>query len=487
MVISSGPAREDLSGAPVLPAAAVDALRAALIGTAIIPGDQDYDAARAVWNAMIDRRPALIVRCKGVADVLDAVRFAGEYGLPISIRGGSHNVAGHAVAEAGLMLDLSAMRAVRVDAQERRAWVQGGATWREVDRETQAFGLAVPGGLISDTGVGGLTLSGGIGWLRSRHGLSIDNLVAADVVTADGRLVRASATENPDLLWALKGGGGNFGVVTAFQFVLHPVGPRLMFCAPLYPLSIGSAPIRFWRDFLADKNGAVGSLVEFSTIPRDAAFPERFWGQRIYTIASVYAGEADEGERLLQPLRELGELVADFSGQMSYCDIQRLFDAVIPFGEYRCYWKSHYLGGLDDAAIDQIVEANARPPSPNTLSSIWNFGGATARVGAADTAFGDRSMPYMLSIDSIWQGAEQDAANIGWTRELWQQMKPHSDRGRIYLNFPGLGEEGEDLVRRAFGGNFERLAQIKQKYDPRNVFRFNQNIPPAVAGPGVNS
>jgi FAD/FMN-containing dehydrogenase len=459
--------------------AAVDALRTALLGTVLVPGDPDYDAARAVWNAMIDRRPALIVRCKSTADVLDAVRFARKHGLPVSIRGGGHNVAGHAVADGGLMVDLSAMRAVRVDPNGRRAWVQGGATWREVDRETQAFGLAVPGGLVSETGVAGLTLSGGIGWLRSRHGLSIDNLVAADVVTADGRLVHASVTENADLLWALKGGGGNFGVVTTFEFVLHPVGPTLMFSAPLYPLSAGSAPIRFWRDFLADKNDTVGSLVEFSTVPEDPTYPERFWGERIYTIASVYAGDADEGERLLQPLRELGELVADFSGQMAYRDIQRLFDTIIPFGQYRCYWKSHYLSALDDATIDQIVEGNAQPPSGNTLSSIWNFGGATARVGTADTAFGDRSMPYMLSIDSIWQGAEHDAANIGWTRDFWERMKPHSDRGRIYLNFPGLGEEGDDLVRRSFGSNFERLTQIKRKYDPDNVFRFNQNIPPA--------
>jgi FAD/FMN-containing dehydrogenase len=463
----------------VVPPAAVDAMRGALLGSVLTPDDEGYDAARAVWNAMIDRRPALIVRCKGTADVLDAVRFAREHGLPVSIRGGGHNVAGHAVADGGLMIDLSAMRAVRVDPRRRRAWVEGGATWREVDRETQAFGLAVPGGLISATGVAGLTLSGGIGWLRSRYGLSIDNLVAADVVTAEGHLVRASASEDADLLWALRGGGGNFGVVTAFELALHPVGPTLMFCAPLYPLSAGSAPIRFWRDFLADKNDDVASLVEFSTIPDDPAYPERFWGQRIYTVAAVYAGDPDEGERLLQPLRERGELVADFSGQMSYCDIQRLFDDLIPYGRYRSYWKSHYLSGLDDAVIDQIVEGNARPPSPNTLSSIWSFGGATARVGPADTAFGDRSMPYMLSIDSIWEDAEQDAANVTWTRDFWQRMAPYSDRGRIYLNFPGLGEEGDALVRRAFGDNFDRLAQLKKRYDPDNLFRFNQNIPPA--------
>jgi FAD/FMN-containing dehydrogenase len=464
---------------PALPADAVDALKSTVLGTVVAPGDQEYDLARAVWNAMIDRRPALIVRCKSTADVMDAVRFAGAYALPISIRGGGHHVAGHAVADGGLMVDLSGMRAVRVDPRARRAWVAGGATWREVDRETQAFGLAVPGGLISDTGVAGLTLSGGIGWLRSRYGLCIDNLVGADVVTADGNLVHTSATENPELLWALQGGGGNFGVVTSFEFSLHQIGPTLMFSAPLYAVRAGSGPIRFWRDFLADKNDRVGSVVEFSTIPEDPTYPERFWGERIFTIASVYAGDADEGERILQPLRELGELVADFSGQMRYCEIQQAFDTVIPFGQYRSYWKCHYLSGLSDAVIDTIVAGNDHPPSPNTLTSIWNFGGATARVGATDTAFGDRSMPYMFSIDSIWEDAAQDAANIAWTRDFWERMQPHSDRGRLYLNFPGLGEEGDELVRRTFAGNFERLRQIKQRYDPTNLFRFNQNIRPA--------
>lgn len=462
-----------------LPAEAVEALRGTLRGSVLVSGDPEYDAARAVWNAMIDRHPAAIARCKGTADVLDVVRFARTRRIPISIRGGGHNVAGHAVADGGVMVDLSLMRAVRVDPQARRAWVEGGATWGDVDRETQAFGLAVPGGLISDTGVAGLTLSGGMGWLRSRYGLCIDNLVGADVVTADGRLVHTSATESSDLLWALKGGGGNFGVVTSFEFALHPVGPTLMFSAPLYPLSAGSAPIRFWRDFLADKNDDVSSIVEFSTIPESPDFPERFWGERIFTIASVYAGDADEGERLLQPLRELGELVADYSGQMSYCEIQRLFDTQIPFGQYRSYWKCHYLRGLDDAVVDALVEGNTDPPSPNTLSSIWNFGGAMARVGATETAFGDRSMPYMFSIDSIWRHAADDRANIAWTRAFWDRMQPYSDRGRIYLNFPGLGEDGNELVRRTFADNFERLTQIKKRYDPDNLFRFNQNIPPA--------
>jgi len=459
-------------------AADIASLRAASLGEVFVKGDAGYDSARAVWNAMIDRRPTVIVRCKGSADITGAVRVAREYDLPISVRGGAHNVAGHAVCDDGVMIDLSLMRGVRVDPERRRAFVEGGATWGDVDRATQAFGLATPGGLISDTGVAGLTLSGGIGWLRSRYGLCIDNLVSADVVTADGRLVRASPEENADLLWALKGGGGNFGVVTSFEFALHPVGPKVMFCAPVYPIEAGSGPIRFWRNFLRDKNDDVGSLVEFSTIPHDPTFPREAWGKRVYTIAAAYAGAAEEGEKLLQPLRELAEPVIDFSGQMAYCEMQKLFDAIIPFGQYRCYWKSHYLNALPDEAIEQIVAGNAAPPSPNTLSSIWNFGGATARVATDATAFGDRSMPYMFSIDSIWREAADDQTNIAWTRDFWKRMKAHSHHGRMYLNFPGLGEEGERPVRDTFGANYVRLQAIKRKYDPENLFRFNQNIQP---------
>jgi FAD/FMN-containing dehydrogenase len=457
---------------------AVESLRSASAGEVFVAGDAGYDGARTVWNAMIDRRPAVIVRCKNVSDVRGAVRFAREHQLPVAIRGGGHNVAGNAVCDGGVMIDLSAMRSVRVDPERRRAWVEGGATWRDVDRETQAFGLATPGGLVSDTGVAGLTLSGGIGWLRSRYGLCIDNLVSADVVTADGRLVRACADEDSDLLWALKGGGGNFGVVTAFEFALHPVGPEVMFCAPIYPIAAGIGPIRFWRDFLRDRSDDVGSLVEFSTIPHDPAYPCEAWGKRVYTIAAVHAGDAEEGERVLRPLREQAELVTDFSGKMNYCDIQKLFDALIPFGQYRCYWKCYYLNALPDEAIERIVAGNAAPPSPNTLSSIWNFGGATARVAADATAFGDRSMPYMMSIDSIWREAADDEINIAWTREFWTRMQPHSHHGRMYLNFAGMGEEGERLLRDSFGANYARLQAIKWKYDPDNVFRFNPNIQP---------
>lgn len=460
---------------------AIARLRGSVRGEVLLPGDDGYDGARAVWNALIDRRPAVIVRTRDAADVSAAVAFARASRLPVSIRGGGHNVAGHAVGEGAVMLDLSSMRDVRVDPERRVAFVAGGATWGDVDRAAQAHGLATPGGLISETGVAGLTLSGGIGWLRSRHGLSVDNLVSAEVVTADGRLVRASADKNADLLWALKGGGGNFGVVTTFEFALHPVGPTVYFAGPVYPIDAGAGPIRFWRDFLSDKHDRVASLVEFSTIPHDPGYPRAAWGRRVYTIAAAYAGDPGEGEALLRPLLALGELVADFSGQMAYVDMQQLFDTVIPFGEYRCYWKSRYLAGLPDDAIDLMVEGNARPPSPHTLSSIWNFGGATARVPAYATAFGDRSMPWMVSFDSVWKAAEDDEANIAWTRALWERTEPHAAGGRIYLNFPGLGEDGDDLVRRSFGDNFERLSAIKRAYDPENVFRFNQNITPTRA------
>ena len=457
----------------------VEGLRGSILGEVFVPDDEGYDGARAVWNAMIDRRPVVIVRARDSNDVVRAVNFARDHDLPVSVRGGGHNVAGHAVGDDSVMIDLSAMRSVSVDPERRRARVAGGATWRDVDRATQAFGLATPGGLISDTGVAGLTLSGGIGWLRSRYGLCIDNLVAAEVVTADGRLVHATPDENADLLWALKGGGGNFGVVTTFEFELHAIGPSVMFAAPIYSIEAGAGPIRFWRDFLADKSDRIGSIIEFSTIPDDPAYPEGTWGKRVYTMAAVYAGDAAEGESVLQPLRELGEPVVDFSGRMDYVDVQQLFDTVIPFGQHRCYWKSRYLDGLGDDAIDMILEGSSRPPSPNTLSSIWNFGGATAQVGTADTAFGDRSMPYMFSIDSIWMTPDEDAANIAWTRDFWQRLASHSDAGRIYLNFPGQGEEGDELVRRSYGANYARLSSIKAKYDPGNVFRFNQNIPPA--------
>jgi FAD/FMN-containing dehydrogenase len=449
-------------------------------GEIIGPEDREFDGARVVWNAMIDRRPALIARCRDAADVQAAVKLAVAQDLPIAIRGGGHNVAGHAVCDGGVMIDLSLMRGVTVDAARRVAKVEGGALWRDVDGATQAHGFATPGGLISDTGVAGLTLSGGIGWLRAQHGLSIDNLIAAQVVTADGALIHTSADENPDLLWALQGGGGNFGVVVQFEFALHPVGPEVMFAAPIYALEDGPGPIRAWRDFLARHGDRVGSLCEFSTAAETEDFPKQHWGKRVYALACVYNGDAGEGEALLQPLRELGPLVADFSGQMNYCDVQQLFDTLMPAGEFRCYWKARYLAGLPDEMIDLAMKEAAAAPSNNSLSSLWNFGGATAKIAADATAFGDRSMGWMYSLDGVWSDPADDDANIAWSRAGWSGSEPYGQHGRAYLNFPGHGEDGAALTRASFGGNYPRLVGIKKKYDPANRFRFNQNIPTEV-------
>ena len=449
-------------------------------GEILEEGNPGFDEARAVWNAMIDRRPAVIARCQNLDDVISAVKLAGSKVLPIAVRGGGHNVAGHAVGDGSVMIDLSDMRQVEVDVKKREAIVEGGALWRDLDKVSQVHGLATPGGLISDTGVGGLTLSGGIGWLRAKHGLSIDNLIAANVVTADGNLMRASIDENPDLLWALKGGGGNFGVVVQFEFALHSIGPEVMFAAPIYALEDGPGPIRAWRDFLAKHSDTVGSLCEFSTAAEGDDYPEEYWGKRVYTLACVYNGDPAKGEELLQPMRELGPMVADFSGRMNYSDVQQLFDTLMPAGDFRCYWKARYLTGLSDEMIDLAVKYAASAPSDNSLMSLWNFGGATAKVATEATAFGDRSMGWMYSLDGVWFNAVDDDVNIEWAREGWNAAEPFGHHGCAYLNFTGHGEDGDALTRASFGANYQRLVGIKTKYDPENRFRFNQNIQPEV-------
>jgi FAD/FMN-containing dehydrogenase len=458
---------------------AVDDFKADFAGQVLSQGDPEFDSARQLWNAMIDRRPTAIARCRGVADVMRAVRFAVAQGLPVAVRGGGHNVAGHAVCDSGIMIDLSEMRAVHVDPVRRIAVVEGGATWADVDRETQAFGLATPGGLISETGVGGLTLSGGFGYLRGRHGLSIDNLVAADLVVADGSFVRASAEENPDLLWALKGGGGNFGVVVRFEFALHPVGPEVLFIAPIYALEGGPGPIRAWRDYIAERDEDLAMICEFSTVPEDDEFPQDYWGKKVFALVGIATGEPEAAEEMVKPLRELGTLVTDFSGRMAYSDIQRLFDEQTPFGDMRCYWKARYLTEMPDEMIDLAMENAECAPSPNTISSLWNMGRAVRTVPADATAFGDRSMGWMYSADAVWADAADDSANIAWARESWDRVERFGHEGRVYLNFTGHGED-EALTRAAFGNGYAKLAEIKAKYDPGNMFRFNQNVAPAI-------
>ena len=458
---------------------AISAFRNSLRGELLLPDDAEYNAARGIWNGMIDRRPALIVRCHGVADVIDAVNFARSHDLTIAVRGGGHGVAGHAVCDSGIMIDLSAMRAVRVDPAARRAWVQGGATWGDVDRETTAFGLATPGGLISTTGVGGLTLSGGVGWLRGTAGLCVDNIMSADVVTADSRLLRASATENRDLYWAIRGGGGNFGIVVCFEFRLQPIEPVLMFCAAVYPETRAAELLPLWRDYMLAAPKQVSSLAEFSTIPDDPEYPEHARGKRVLALAAVYDGPADEGEKVVAPLRSFGTPLLDFSDKMPYRTIQSLYDPLFPKGRDRSYFRSLFLPNLDQKVIEDIVAGLSQRPSEMTYASVWYFGDVVRQVSADATAFGDRSQPWLFSIDGIWSRSEEDAANIAWVRQLWSAVRPHSN-GRLYLNFLAGVDSQQAIVRDAIGAEtYDRLVAIKAKYDPTNLFRLNQNIPPA--------
>jgi hypothetical protein len=428
---------------------------------------------------MHDKRPALIARCTGVADVIDTVNFARTHNLLLAVRGGGHNVAGSASCDGGVMLDLSLMNGVRVDPEARIAYAQGGATWGDVDRDTQAFGLATPGGVVSTTGIAGLTLGGGLGWLRRKHGLSIDNLLSVDIVTANGQFHTASETKNADLFWGIRGGGGNFGVVTQFEYRLHPVGPIVMLCAPWYAAETAGEVLPAWRDFMATAPEELSSNVLFWTVPPVPDFPEEAHGQRVIIPAAVYIGPVEEGERVVQPLRELGTPLLDLSGPIPWTAVQSAFDPFFPKGEQLYYFKSRYLNGLDDETMDTIISRAVKPPAPMILVVIWHYGGAMSRVGPGETAFVGRDAPYLFSVDSVWNDPQQSEEVITWSRDYLATMEPYSPGG-LYINFAGLGEEGEALVRAAYGSNYDRLVALKNKYDPSNLFRLNQNIKPAV-------
>jgi FAD/FMN-containing dehydrogenase len=465
-------------GAAELDEQTIGGLAASLRGGLLRPGDPGYDEGRLLWNGMIDKRPALMARCSGAADVIAAVNFAREHDLLLAVRGGGHGVAGRAACDDGLMLDLSLMRGVRVDPQAQTVRVQGGATLGDMDRESQVFNLAVPSGVVSTTGVAGLTLGGGTGWQMRKRGLSIDNLLSADVVTADGQLRIASETENPDLFWGLRGGGGNFGVVTSFEFRAYPVGPMVVLCAPLYSAALAGPALRAWRDFMRQAPEEFGASFLWWSIPANPFFPAEHHGKPVVIPLVVYVGELDEGQRLSQPLRELGTPLVDLSGPIPWTALQSMFDPFVPKRGLQYYWKSTYLTSLDDSVADVLVESAATIPSTYTYLVILPFGGATARVGAEDTAFGRRDIPYLLELDSMWADPAEQERNLAWTRAVWADLQRYSTGG-LYLNFPGFGEEGEDLVRASVGeANHRRLAAIKASYDPTNLFRLNLNVTP---------
>jgi FAD/FMN-containing dehydrogenase len=449
-------------------------------GPVIKAGDAGYDQARQIYNGMFDRHPGLIIQCSGTADVIDAVNLAREHELVVAVRGGGHNVAGNSSCDDGLVIDLSRMRGVHVDAQTQRVLVQGGATWGDVDRETLAFGLVAPGGIVSETGVAGLTLSGGLGWMRNKYGLSCDNLIGAEVVTADGKLVKTSASENPELLWALKGGGGNFGVVTNFEFQLHPLDPVVQVCVVFYPVEDGASILKRWRDWVVTTPPEVSSAAIAWTGPASEHLPPPVHGKSFIGTGAVYAGRVSDGEKALEPLRHFGTPLAELVMPMPFRMFQQAFDWAFPLdGSIRSYWKSLYSNEFSDAEIDILVEAISNKTSPYSLVNIPHMGSVVRDVPQDAAAFATRSAPFMISLDGNWTDpADNGQSHIAWVRDTWEKLRPYSD-GSVYLNFVGAEDRDADaLTHAAYGSNYERLVTIKRRYDPDNMFRLNQNIRP---------
>jgi FAD/FMN-containing dehydrogenase len=457
---------------------AVETLRSSMRGRLVLPEHPDYDDIRSVRNGLIDRRPAVIARCRGTADVVAAVAFAREHELLLSVRGGGHNVAGNAVNDGGIVIDLSEMPGVLVDPEQRTVRAQGGAAWGDVDRETQLFGLATPGGLVSSTGIAGLTLHGGLGWLRRKHGLCLDNLVSIEIVTADGQARTASESTNSDLFWAIRGAGSNFGAVTMLEYRLHPVGPLVTMAALLFPLHEAETVLRRYREFTRTADRDVTAFAAFWSVPSGEPFPETLWGTPVVMVAAIHSGEMAEGERVIEQVRGFGSPLLDLSTPIPYAILQSAFDGFFPKG-WLYYWKSLYLTDLTDEAIDAIVDLGRNRPSPSTAMPIWQLGGAIADVPADATAFGRRDHPFLLSIESTWTDPADTDRCIGWTRDAWSSMQRFGPGG-LYLNFAGFGEEKEVLVRAGYGDNYDRLATLKAMYDPDNLFRMNQNIRPAM-------
>jgi hypothetical protein len=436
-------------------------------------------AAREVFNAMHASRPDEVASCSTTDDVVAAVNRARDENLRVAVRGGGHSIAGLSAIDGGMLIDLAPMNSVQVDPERKIAKVGGGAVWLEVDEATQAHGLATPGGVVSDTGVAGLTLGGGYGWLRRKHGLSSDNVVEAEVVTADGSVLTASEDENPDLFWAIRGGGGNFGIVTSFTFALHPVGPEVAFSATFYPIEEYAQVLRGWRDYVEQAPDEVTTVCVGITFPANPELPEAIHDRPVVIVGGVFVGDVDEGLRITAPLRELGTPLFDMSGPTPFVGVQTGFDPLFPRGQLRAYWKSQYLDELSDGAIETIAAKAGERPAPLTLMNVFAMGGAISKVGPEDTAFATRSAPYMVSIDGMWSDAADDDANVAWVRSTWEAVKEYGT-GEVYLNFTGRADEAPSAgVDTALGRNLSRLAEIKAKYDPDNFFRVNDNIAPA--------
>jgi FAD/FMN-containing dehydrogenase len=453
----------------------VSALRAKVRGTVALPGEDGYDAARTIWNAMIDRRPGLVVRCLGAADVMNAVALARDEKLLVAVRGGGHNIAGNAVCDGGLLIDLSLMRSVRVDPASNTARVEPGATLADFDKEAQQFGLATPLGINSTTGVAGLTLGGGMGWTTRKLGLTVDNLISADVVTADGKLVRASATENPDLFWALRGGGGNFGIVTSFEFKLHPLGPEVLSGLIVHPLEVAGELLSQFRRLAREAPEELTTWVVMRKAPPLPFLPAEWHGKEVLVFAACYAGDMKEGEKALKALRSLGKPIADVIAPHPFTAWQAAFDPLLTPGA-RNYWKSHDFADLPDGAISAILKGVRELPSPECEVFIAHVGGAMARIPVNATPWPNRDAHFIMNVHTRWQDKAQDQACIAWARHLFKATAPFASDS-VYVNF--MPDDEDDRVEKAYGTNYRRLAEIKRRYDPANLFRMNQNIRPA--------
>ena len=438
------------------------------------PGDEDYDKARTIWNAMIDRRPALIVRCSGVSDIRRAVEFAREHSILTAVRGGGHNIAGNAMCDSGMVIDLSAMRSVRIDPFARKAYVEPGATLAEFDREAQAFGLATPLGINSTTGVAGLTLGGGFGWLTRKYGMTVDNLIGADVVTADNRFIHASETENQDMFWALRGGGGNFGIVTSFEFKLHQVGPEVLSGLVVYPLSEARAALRKYREMAPKLSDDANVWTVLRKAPPLPFLPPEIHGKEIVAFAVFHAGDPDKGLKELEPVRHFGKMVGEHIGVQPYVAWQTAFDPLLAPGA-RNYWKSHNFTQLNDETIDIAIKYLSNLPTEQCEIFFGLLGGAAGRQPADATAYCHRDADFILNVHGRWNNQSDDDRGVEWARGVFRDMAPYATGG-VYVNF--LTGEETDRTKAAYGDSYERLMAIKKKYDPNNLFSMNQNIRP---------
>ncbi len=458
-----------------LQATRIDELKERMTGEVLLPGDEAYESARAIWNAMIDKRPAAIVRCIRTTDVVHAVNFARDHGILLAVRGGGHNIGGSALCDDGLVIDLSRMKSASVDPVARRVTIGAGATLADLDAATQVYGLATPVGINSTTGVAGLTLGGGFGWLSRKHGMTVDNLESAEVVTAAGEVLRASATEHPDLFWAIRGGGGNFGVVTRFAFRLHPVGPDVLAGLIVYPHAEAKVVLKRYREIVAESPDELSVWALLRLAPPLPFLPPEVHGKGIVALALLYAGDPKQGEPLIEPLRRLGTLVGEHVGVQPYTSWQRAFDPLLAAGA-RNYWKSHNFSTLQDGLFDVVAEYIGSPPSPQCEIFIGALGGATMRPAPDAAAYPHRDARFVMNVHGRWEDPADDMRCVRWARDFFEASAPFANGG-VYVNF--LTAEEETRVRAAYGPNYERLARVKRHYDPHNLFRINQNIKPS--------